>query len=187
MLSQYLYLVEFIHFCFLYKPRAAFSLHFELIQFFSVRNRAPSQCILTPLPFHMCTQMHIPSLYSFFHCLVLQTQRSTREDPVINFFWRRDPSELRNRKRGQEQPAFPGYTCPAECQCHRTAQKRFRMKGRKKWISETPVDLSRGCTGVQMKSLTFMLASNAERYSQGQGSRGFPCTHLSKPTGGTVP
>lgn len=45
------------------------------------------------------------------------------------------------------------------------------MKGRKKWISETPVDLSRGCTGVQMKSLTFMLASNAEGYSQGQGSR----------------
>lgn len=46
-------------------------------------------------------------------------------------------------------------------------------------VSEAPVDLSMDCTGIQMKSLTFTLASNAERHSQAQGSRGFPCIHLS--------
>lgn len=50
------------------------------------------------------------------------------------------PSALRARKTGKEQPAFPGYICSADCQCHKTAQKRLRMKGRKKsvrllWIS----------------------------------------------------
>lgn len=51
--NQYLYLVEFIHFCSLCKPWAGFPLHSELVQLFSVRNRAPSHCILTPLPFHL--------------------------------------------------------------------------------------------------------------------------------------
>lgn len=50
---------------------------------------------------------------------------------------------------------------------------------RQEEVSETPLDVSMACTGIQMKSLTFGLASNAERHSQAQGSRGFPCIHLS--------
>lgn len=46
-------------------------------------------------------------------------------------------------------------------------------------FSEIPLDLNVDCTGIQMKPLTFMLASNAERDSQAQGRKGFPCTTLS--------
>lgn len=57
-----------------------------------------------------------------------------------------------------------------------------------KEVSKTPVDLSIDCFGPHIKSPTFKLASDAKRYSQAHGRRGFPCTQCSVPLhkGGTA-
>lgn len=70
-----------------------------------------------------------------------------------------------------------GYIFSAEHQCHKIAQKRLRMKGRRKAVRLLRIS---AWTALGLRS-HLQLASNAGRYSLAQGRRGFPCAHLSVP------